>query len=299
VSGSSVGNIASDSIVYDATLQNGAAVFNNQLVLSAAKSQYVSINTFTTGTAGLTFATWWKSVSSGTWARIFDFGNGATSDNVHIMQNSNNNNYLLMGVYNTSKGYYMSSSVRFNQNSWNHVAWTLYPSGTWIVYINGVQVTSASSKPYPRSISRSINYLGKSNWASDGYLDGAMKDFRMYSRVLSAVEISALFNATQTIFIGPTQCTNCLAGQYSFAGSESCLTCPAGQYSFAGSESCLLYPTIEPTRKYSLFSYFNPFPYFKTMSYFIFSGTHFPTIHKTYGFADIYYDSPPFISIIK
>jgi len=57
----SVGDIASGSVVFDATLQNGATVSNNQLMLSAAQSQYMSINSFTTGTAGLTFACWYKS----------------------------------------------------------------------------------------------------------------------------------------------------------------------------------------------------------------------------------------------
>ena len=49
-SGFSVGNIASGSVVYDATLQNGAVVSNNQLVLDATKSQYMSIGSFITGT---------------------------------------------------------------------------------------------------------------------------------------------------------------------------------------------------------------------------------------------------------
>ena len=231
LSGTSVKNSASGS--YDAVLYNGATVSNNQLLLSSAKGQYMGINPFTTGSAGLTFATWWTSVNSGNYARIFDFGNGAGSDNilVHSAQAAINNN-LAMIVWVSSVRYYLPTSVRFDQNSWNHVAWTLHPSGTWIVYINGVQVSSATSMVYPSSISRSYNYLGKSSFG-DPYFNGTIKDFRMYSRVLSAVEVSSLFNATQTIFIGPTKCSNCSAGQYSSAGSTSCLT----------------YPTAAPTGK--------------------------------------------------
>ena len=77
-----MGNIASGSVVYDATLMNGATVSNNQLVLSAASSQFMSIDSFTTGTTGLTFASWWKSDRSGQYARIFDFGNGPYADNI-------------------------------------------------------------------------------------------------------------------------------------------------------------------------------------------------------------------------
>eukprot|EP01035_Chromulina_nebulosa_P024292 gene24292-biopygen15845 len=76
--------MASGSVVYDATLRNGSVVSNNQLKLSAASSQFMSIGSFTTGTAGLTFASWWKSDNSGDFARLFDFGNGPDSDNILI-----------------------------------------------------------------------------------------------------------------------------------------------------------------------------------------------------------------------
>ena len=76
--------MTSGSVVYDATLQNGAVVSNNQLQLSAAGSQYMSIGSFTTGTTGLTFATWYRSDNSGSSARILDFGNGERSNNILI-----------------------------------------------------------------------------------------------------------------------------------------------------------------------------------------------------------------------
>jgi hypothetical protein len=218
--------MASGSVVYDATLYNGATVSNNQLLLSAAQSQYMKINAFTTGTAGLTFATWWKADSnSGDWARIFDFSNGAyPSDNIIMYLNRNDYNNIGLDVYNASQGNGMYLPISFNQNNWNHIAWTITTSGTWVAYINGVLVTSATSKLYPRSIVRSLNYLGSRGGV--GNLNGAIKDFRMYGRVLSAAEVSTLFNATRTIFIGATQCSNCSTGQYSSAGSASCLSYP-------------------------------------------------------------------------
>ena len=90
-----MGNIASGSVVYDATLVNGATVSNNQLLLSAASSQYMSIDPFTTGTTGLTFATWYKSDNSGYFARIFDFGNGEEVDNILLSKFSNEDRFNL------------------------------------------------------------------------------------------------------------------------------------------------------------------------------------------------------------
>ena len=233
VSGTSVGDIASGSVVYDATLQNGAAVSNNQLKLSSAQSQHLSVNSFSTGTAGLSFSSWWKSIGSGIWARIFDFGNGPGSDNILLGNDPTNNNFLALHVWISAQMYILKTSFAFNQNAWNHVAVTFDPSGTWVLYINGVLSTSATSMPYPRSVSRSKNYLGRSNWAADAYFNGNIKDFRIYNRALSRSEVSTLFNATQTIFIGASKCTNCTTGQYSPAGSAS----------------CLVYPTAAPTCK--------------------------------------------------
>ena len=235
VSGSSVGDIASGSVVYNAILQNGAVVSNNELMLSDAKSQYMSINSFTTGNGGLTFASWWRSDSSGNWARIMDFGNGRASDNI-VIGNWDSNLFISPG----SQGDFMLSFSFNTQNNWNHVAWTLDPSGTSIVYINGVQLSSQTSMQYPRSIVRSSNYIGRSNWDGDSYFNGGIKDFRMYSRVLSASEVNLLFTSTQTIFIGSSQCWSCPAGQYSSTnGSTSCSICSVGKSaSFSGSKTC-------------------------------------------------------------
>ena len=201
VAGSRVGNIASGSVVYNATLVNGAVISNNQLLLSAASSQHMRIDPFTTGTAGLTFATWYKSDNSGNFARIFDFGNGAALDNILMAQYGTYDIFAMhVHIPGSQIEFQQDASYKFNTaNVWKHVAWTIDPagSGTWKVYINGVLVGSAV-KQYPRSVLRSKNYIGRSNWGYDNYLNGGIKDFRMYSRVLSAAEVNTLFTSTNT-----------------------------------------------------------------------------------------------------
>jgi hypothetical protein len=225
--------MASGSVVYDATLMNGAKVSNNQLQLSAAAGQYqyMQIDSFTTGDTGLTFTAWWRSDNRDIYERIFDFGNGPDSDNILIGAQSNG---ILVGQVFSPQGMgEVSSSISFNTgNAWNHVAWTLDPagSGTWKLYINGAQVASQAGL-YPRSVLRTSNYLGKSNWVYDPYLNGGLKYFRMYSRVLSEGEVNILFASTQKIFIG----------------ASLCLSCPAGRTSSAGAGSCDIFFTDEPS----------------------------------------------------
>jgi len=130
VSGTRVGDTANGSVVYDATLQNGATVSNNQLKLSSSQSQYMSINSFTTGTAGLTFACWWRSNNSGRYVGIFDFGNGPVSDNIIIFEVDY---CIALTVFYSSQQTFLSTSIKFDQHSWNHISWTLDPSCTWIM----------------------------------------------------------------------------------------------------------------------------------------------------------------------
>ena len=199
ISSSGVANMATGSAVVDAYLQNSATVTNNQLVLSASGSQYMSINSFATGSDGLTFSCWFVSYDSGFWARLFEFGNGPDSDNVYISVNPDDQNILGLVVFVASMPCYFSLPKNFNDGTWYYIAWTLSPAGSWELYINGIlsstiSQTSCSNNGYPAAITRQWNFLGKSNWVGDAYFNGSIWDFRVYNYVLSARAIEDLFS---------------------------------------------------------------------------------------------------------
>lgn len=77
-----------------------------------------------------------------------------------------------------------------------HVAVTLSGS-TGRMYVDGVQVASNTSMTLkPSSLGNTnLNYIGKSQF-SDPYFNGSIDDFQIYSRALSAGEISTLFNGS-------------------------------------------------------------------------------------------------------
>jgi hypothetical protein len=158
----------------------------------------MTISPFSTGSSGYTFACWFRSNNNGQWARVFDFGNGPASDNIQICVTELG---ITLAVYvgqsGTSSIYTFPGS--YNDNIWYHVSWTLHPDGTWLLYINGMLAQQLLSMRYPTSIVRSINYLGRS-LAANPYFSGAISDFRLYSRVLSATEVAALYAATPTSF---------------------------------------------------------------------------------------------------
>jgi hypothetical protein len=204
--GTDLYNFATIPPVADAKLINGASISSSDpkagsgsLFLNAAQSQYVKIANLTTGNNGLTFAFWFKSNRSGPWARIFDFGNGPSSDNIDFTVSMNGTSKPGFEVYNSGSSLEPTINVNHNNNVWYHYVWTLTYSAynsrnsTWKIYTNGNFTSTYNNNYYPKDISRSNLFIGKSNW-NDAYFNGYMGNFRIYSRVLNDAEITSLYN---------------------------------------------------------------------------------------------------------
>jgi hypothetical protein len=174
---------------------------NGSLSLTAASSQYVQINTpFLTGLNGLTFSVWFQTTgTSSAVTRLFDFGNGEGVDNIILCANSNNGITYGYSVYinNSSNAYGTNIAGSFTSASsitFNHIVWTISPSGVSNIYINGKLNATSTGSFYPASIYRTNCYIGKSNWSFDPYFNGFIDEFRMYNRVVTTGEIQDLYN---------------------------------------------------------------------------------------------------------
>ncbi len=86
-------------------------------------------------------------------------------------------------------------------STWTHVAVTL-SGNTGILYIDGVEVGRNSSMSLtPDSLGVTTqNYIGKSQYTWDAYLNGRVDDFRIFSNALSAVEVEALASNSAPYF---------------------------------------------------------------------------------------------------
>ncbi|MCX7682053.1 MAG: LamG domain-containing protein, partial [Anaerolineae bacterium] len=61
------------------------------------------------------------------------------------------------------------------------------------VYKRQVVGTNSNLTLSPSSLGNTTqNWLGRSQYAADAYLDGQLDDFRIYNRALNAAEISSL-----------------------------------------------------------------------------------------------------------
>jgi hypothetical protein len=183
-------------------LVNGAQAGDGVLSLTSSQSQYLQIDPITTGLNGLTFSIWFKSSSASytVYPRIFEFSNGLASDNIFAALDSANNNLVVT----VSAGAVAGPLIRFvtnaNNNVWHHLVWTITPSngaygGLYTIYYDGAVAVNKAAGVYPNSLQRSLNYLGKTFYGP-GYspFNGQMTNFRFYDRVLSAAEITKLYD---------------------------------------------------------------------------------------------------------
>ena len=131
---------------------------------------------------------WVNPSSVGSWQRLFDFGNGQQSDNVGLARVGTTNDLRLFAFSGgTDIGGVTATNV-LELNKWQHIAVTISAAGAVVIYKNGVSVATGNIG-VPRNITRTSNFLGRSNWNGDALFAGRMDEAAFYDRVLPAADI--------------------------------------------------------------------------------------------------------------
>jgi fibronectin type 3 domain-containing protein/regulation of enolase protein 1 (concanavalin A-like superfamily) len=165
---------------------------NNALNLSGA-SQYVTLPAGIVSKLGdFTISAWVKPTSLDTWARVFDFGSGTATTMMLTTKNGSNGKPRFAIKISNSAEQQIDGANPLPTGVWTHIAVTLSGS-TGTLYVNGMASGSNSAMSFKPSGmgSTTQNYLGKSQY-NDPYFNGTIDDFRIYTRALSAGEISLL-----------------------------------------------------------------------------------------------------------
>jgi hypothetical protein len=194
----SSGTTAADSSGHGwtSTLVNGAtwaAGYNSNAVsLNSSASNYVSLPAgILSNLNSFTVATWVKMNTRATWARIFDFG--TSTDNYMFLSPAASPSGLRFAI--TTSGGGGEQLINYTNNLstgvWHHVAVTL-TAGTGILYVDGVPAATNTISLTPASLGATTqNWIGRSQYPADPYLNGLVDDFRIYSGVLSPTEIAS------------------------------------------------------------------------------------------------------------
>ncbi len=157
-------------------------------------NEYVGLPSgIVSGLSDFTISAWVNPSANTAWSRVFDFGTG-TGDYMFLTLNAGGG--PLRFAITTSGGggeQQINGPGELPLNTWSHVAVTL--SGTTgTLYVNGTAVgTNNNMTLTPADLGdTNQNWIGRSQYPADPYLDGAVDDFQIYDSALTAAQVSAL-----------------------------------------------------------------------------------------------------------
>jgi hypothetical protein len=125
------------------------------------------------------------------WQRIFDFGSSSTVY-MFLSTRNNVNNAPRFAIMGSSKAEVNATGSRVLSTSWHHLAGVVDASTMTIaLYVDGnLAQGGVATTVLPKDLGATTqNWLGRSQFTADPYLNGAVDDLRIYNRALSAGEV--------------------------------------------------------------------------------------------------------------
>jgi hypothetical protein len=191
---------ASDSIgSANGTFNGSAAVSGGKLVLDGSSGCYLSLpgNVIDINTNSAITLEAWASIgaANGTWARLFEFGDGTGGSDVYcapqVSSSANNDHWSITeGIGNGSQN--LGSLSPTWDGTTAHHTWVIDPNTSRLEsYINGVLEYSVQNATAAiANISTNVVWIGHSPYSGDPFLTGSVDEFRIYSGALTPQEIA-------------------------------------------------------------------------------------------------------------
>ncbi|WP_128379311.1 beta-L-arabinofuranosidase domain-containing protein [Streptomyces cavernae] len=156
--------------------------------------QYVDLPaTVLGGASAITLSAWVKPTHNANWGRVFDFGNNTTRYMYLATRNAGGVPRFAITTSGPGGEQGLNGTAALPLNQWSHLAVTISGS-TGTLYVNGTAVAQNTSMTLnPASLGTlANNWLGRSNFSGDPVLAGAFDEFNVWSRALTAAEITSL-----------------------------------------------------------------------------------------------------------
>jgi hypothetical protein len=180
----------------DAGFRFATGKVGKALYLSSASNAHVVLPSgMLSDSCEATVATWVYLNSQRVLQRLWTFSTGADAY-IYLTTNHNSSGLMRAGITlrtNPNDSMFVEGPSALPTGTWTHVAVVLGTAGL-ALYIDGVQAGStAPSAIRPADLGKTLyDYIGRSNFSWDPYLDGNIDELRIYNRALSASEIRTL-----------------------------------------------------------------------------------------------------------
>ncbi|GHH40209.1 glycoside hydrolase family 127 protein [Lentzea cavernae] len=140
--------------------------------------------------SSFTIATWVRLDTVTTWSRVFDFGSGTGAYAFLTPRGPAGGARFAITTGGAGAEQQINAAAALPQGVWTHVAVT-QNGDLGVLYVNGAEA-GRNSAVTARPGNTAQNWIGRSQYANDPYLDGAVDSFRVYGRALSASEVASL-----------------------------------------------------------------------------------------------------------
>ncbi len=167
-----------------------ANAINGMPAINFSGSQFLQAPAgFSNFTSGLTAILMAKPSSVSAGARLFDYGNGATSDNIIMSLPSSTG--LTFSTYNSSTSSSATASSGATLGNFQILESLYNGSNTATLFVNGTQAAQSTSMQTLNSLIRSNNFLGQDNSGGNRF-NGQIAEMLLWNRQLSSAERTAV-----------------------------------------------------------------------------------------------------------
>lgn len=143
----------------------------------------------------MTICFWTRWTGSGSWQRLFDFGNGTTQ---YMFLTPSNGTEMRLVLKNGGEEQVLGTGSTLKTFAWTHIAVVLSDAEV-AIYQDGVKVASSTVITIrPSDFAPVLNYLGRSQFSADPYFKGYYDDVRIYNEALDADAIKSAMNGGTT-----------------------------------------------------------------------------------------------------
>jgi hypothetical protein len=153
----------------------------------AANGDYLDLGSgYADFRSGLTYSVWARPEDHAFWSRLLDMGNGSNLDNFVLARNLTGEDLIWDQFNGDAANTRVQAHRVFLAGEWQLFTVTVDAAKNARIYRNGELVASETQHDTIAAVTRTLCYIGKSNWPGNDYFKGAIDEPRLSRRARGA-----------------------------------------------------------------------------------------------------------------